>query len=342
VTAPDHQHEGFVIQPFPIGWFVVAHSDELAVGDVRPLEYFGTALICYRGESGAVYIRDAFCPHLGAHIGFGGRVEGDDVICPFHGWTYGVDGRNVRIPYATRPNAQARLRCWPARESGGLILAWHHPRGVEPTWEVGMIPEFSDPHFVPASRTDFEIHVHPQEVFENSVDLAHFLTVHEAARMPDVDVQIDGPRLTATTTNQLLKSKKGYFEGGVSSDLWGLGIDVARITGVVDTVAVLALTPIDERRVHARFLVTARVGGTGQERDHASASALAQKAKDRVIREFETDLVIWEHKRYEPRPRLTMGEHLVTRFRKWAQQFYDGVPGQEALVAQPDGGASIP
>jgi nitrite reductase/ring-hydroxylating ferredoxin subunit len=324
VTDAEAHREGFLIEPFPIGWFVVGYSDELGPGDVRPLDYFGTALVCYRGESGTAYVRDAFCPHLGAHIGYGGRVEGDDVICPFHGWTYGVDGRNIAIPYATRPNAQARLRCWPVRESGGLILAWHHPRQLEPTWEVEPIAEFADPQFGPPSRTDFEIHVHPQEVFENSVDLAHFLTVHQAARMPEVEVEIAGPRLTATTTNQLLKSKKGYFEGGVSSDLWGLGIDVARITGVVDTVAMVALTPIDEKRVHARFLTTARVAGGGEERDQASALALAQKAKDRVINEFETDLVIWEHKRYEPRPRLTAGEQLVTRFRKWAQQFYAG------------------
>jgi len=313
---------GFEIEPFPIGWFVVGYSDGLEVGDVHPLEYFGTKLVCYRGESGAVHIRDAFCPHLGAHIGYGGRVDGDDIVCPFHGWTYGVDGVNVRIPYAGRPNRQARLRCYPARELGGMILAWHHPDGAEPTWELGAIPELSDPDFVTPSRSDFEVHVHPQEVFENAVDLAHFLTVHRAARMPEVSMEIDGPRLTAITTNQLLKSNKGYFEGGVSSDLWGLGVDVARITGVVDTVAVLTLTPIVEQRVHARFLVTARIGGTDGIQNRENALALAQKAKDRVINEFETDLVIWEHKRYEPRPRLTAGEQLITRFRRWAQQFY--------------------
>ena len=223
-----------------------------------------------------------------------------------------------------------------------MILAWHHPAGAEPTWEVGAIEELSDPDFVSVTRTDFEINVHPQEVLENSVDLAHFLTVHGAARMPDVNVRIDGPRLTATTTNQLLRSTKGYFEGGVSSDLWGLGIDVARITGVVDTVAVLALTPIDGRRVHARFAVTARSGGPGEKRDPAAALALAQKAKDRVIAEFETDLVIWEHKRYEPRPRLTKGERLITRFRRWAQQFYDEAGAQETPADHSGGGASIP
>ena len=87
-------------------------------------------------------------------------------------------------------------------------------------------------------------------------------------------------------------------------------------------VAVLALTPIEEQRVHARFLVTARMGGAGCAQDADAARVLAQKAKDRVIKEFETDLVIWEHKRYEPRPRLTAGEQLITRFRRWAQQFY--------------------
>lgn len=331
-----------VLEPFPVGWFVVGYSDELAVGDVRPMEYFGTSLVCYRGESGAAYLRNAFCPHLGAHIGYGGHVEGDDLACPFHGWTYGVDGINVRIPYADKPNRQAQLRCWPVRESGGLIMAWHHPDGAAPTWEVGDIPELSDPDFVPPTRTDFEIHVHPQEVFENAVDLAHFLSVHQAARMPSVELQVDGPRLTAVTTNQLLKSTKGHFEGGVSSDLWGLGVDVARITGVIDTVALVTLTPIDGDRVHARFVVTARAGGTGASDDRDAALALAQKAKDRVIREFETDLVVWEHKRYQPHPKLTQGEHLITKFRRWAEQFYDAAAEAPRAAVHAAGGAAIP
>jgi hypothetical protein len=34
-------------------------------------------------------VLSAHCRHLGAHIGHGGTVNGDRVVCPFHGWEWG-------------------------------------------------------------------------------------------------------------------------------------------------------------------------------------------------------------------------------------------------------------
>lgn len=313
----------FPILPFPIGWYQFAYSEDIKIGDVIPLRYFGRDLAAYRTESGTLHLVDAFCPHLGAHIGFGGQIEGETVICPFHHWRYGPDGVNIEIPYADRPNAQARLTTWHVQEVDGLALTWYHPRAEPPTWEVAPISELTDPAFAPVEKTTIEIHVHPQEVFENAVDLAHFLAVHGAARMPDVEFVVEGAHLRAITTNQALRGGQGYFEGSVESELWGLGVDIARIKGVIDTVAVLTLTPIEEGTVAARFTVTARVIGDPEVGDLERARRLAAKAQQRVLDEFNTDLVIWEHKRYEPSPKLASPERLITRFRKWAQQFYD-------------------
>ena len=53
----------------PYGWFFVAYSDELAVGDVRPVHYFGRDQVLFRTETGEAGMLDAYCPHLGAHMG---------------------------------------------------------------------------------------------------------------------------------------------------------------------------------------------------------------------------------------------------------------------------------
>ena len=37
-----------------------------------------------------------------------GRVEGDEIVCPYHGWRYGADGALHRDPAARRPDARAR------------------------------------------------------------------------------------------------------------------------------------------------------------------------------------------------------------------------------------------
>ena len=63
----------------------------------------GLNLAIFRDEKGEAHVLDAYCPHLGAHIGVGGRVVGDCLQCPFHGWEFrGSDGKVTKIPYADK------------------------------------------------------------------------------------------------------------------------------------------------------------------------------------------------------------------------------------------------
>jgi phenylpropionate dioxygenase-like ring-hydroxylating dioxygenase large terminal subunit len=41
---------------------------------VEPRHYFGRELVLYRSASGEVSVVDAYCPHLGAHLGPGGPI----------------------------------------------------------------------------------------------------------------------------------------------------------------------------------------------------------------------------------------------------------------------------
>ena len=61
--------------PMPSGWFHVLYSDELAVGQAKPLEYFSQELVAFRTESGQAKVVDAYCPHMGAHLGYGIRDQ---------------------------------------------------------------------------------------------------------------------------------------------------------------------------------------------------------------------------------------------------------------------------
>src|SRR5262249_44680373 len=65
----------FPFPRYPDGWFQVAYADELAPGDVVPLRYFGRDLVLYRTQDGAPHVLDAHCPHMGAHLGYGGSAD---------------------------------------------------------------------------------------------------------------------------------------------------------------------------------------------------------------------------------------------------------------------------
>ena len=84
---------------FPTGWFIVAFASDLDAGQVKRLHYFGEELVLFRTESGQVHVMDAYCQHLGANLGVGGTVEGENIACPWHGWRYGLtDGECSTLP----------------------------------------------------------------------------------------------------------------------------------------------------------------------------------------------------------------------------------------------------
>ena len=60
----------------PAGWFVIATSDELAPGTLITRRYFEREIVIYRTASGTASVIDAHCPHMGAHLGKVGKVEG--------------------------------------------------------------------------------------------------------------------------------------------------------------------------------------------------------------------------------------------------------------------------
>jgi hypothetical protein len=45
-------------------------------------------------------VLDAYCQHRGANMGVGGTVEGENIVCPWHGWHWDGDGNNTLIPYS--------------------------------------------------------------------------------------------------------------------------------------------------------------------------------------------------------------------------------------------------
>ena len=120
----------------PTGWFQVAWSDEIGVGDVHTMHYFGQEMVAWRAESGQLTVMDAYCEHLGAHLGFGGMSRATCIECPFHGWQWEPQGRNVCIPYENRPNSGRRMRTYPVVERNESVYVWHDVEGRSPFFDV--------------------------------------------------------------------------------------------------------------------------------------------------------------------------------------------------------------
>jgi phenylpropionate dioxygenase-like ring-hydroxylating dioxygenase large terminal subunit len=302
--------------PFPDGWFQVAYSAEVSVGDVRPLEYFGTDLVLFRTSSGEATVLDAHCPHLGAHLGYGGCLEDDSIVCPFHAWRFDATGACSGIPYSDKIPKRARLKKWAVQEVNGLIMVWFHAQGEPPSWEVPTLVEYDNDEWTPYSLTSWKIRAHNQEMAENAVDAAHFLYLHGTQGMPTTHAEIHEHVLHVKSQTKM-RAYGTTVNGAIEVLAHGFGFTTTRFTGIVETLLVNSVTPIDGEYVDCRFAFTIRKGPNEQ-----VTQIVALKFQEEIKRQLEADIQIWENKVYLPSPMLVKGDGPIGIYRKWVKRFY--------------------
>jgi 3-ketosteroid 9alpha-monooxygenase subunit A len=187
---------------FPRGWFVVAESSAIGRKPTNA-HYFGHDVVIYRGESGSVGMLEAYCPHMGTHLGKSKsarlsapdkQIEGDSIRCPFHGWRFGPDGKCNNIPYFDGPIPEkARIKSWPITERYGTVFCWNDPEGCAPDFELPEYPEWDDPEWLRWTSLDHlgDFPCHPIEIFDNTSDCAHLNALH-GGRVEYYENEIDG------------------------------------------------------------------------------------------------------------------------------------------------------
>jgi 3-ketosteroid 9alpha-monooxygenase subunit A len=308
---------------FPWGWFVIGFSDELPPGAVRPLRYFGRDLVAFRGDDGAVAVLDAACPHLGAHLGVGGRVEGSALRCPAHGWGFGADGRCRDIPYAPgcAIPAAAATRTWPVCERNGILHVWHDPDGGPPRFEIPHLAEWGAPGWSGWRHTCIEVATHSREIVENVVDVAHFVPVHATDAREFENEFRDHLAIQRSGGVGAANNPHGAAAFRVVATYHGPGFQLTEFASLGGEARLLnAHTMIDggdRARLHLRFAVMMRdVGDAARnERFHAAYVRDLQRG-------FEQDIAIWTNKRWRDRPILCDGDGPIMRLRRWYAQFY--------------------
>jgi nitrite reductase/ring-hydroxylating ferredoxin subunit len=315
----------------PSGWFQIGWSTDFPEASVTPMQWFGEDLVVFRTESGDLRALDGYCAHMGAHLGYGGQVCGDRVVCPFHGWEWDGEGHNVRIPYQDRPNRAARIRTWSVTERNGMVYLWHHPDGAEPTWRIPDVFEslgidldarsFHDPH--PHGQLRFgRLPFDPYVVLDNGADPAHFQTVHQTKGIPAVVVsEPEGP---------LFRIKLGFgrrwvedplHARGDALDLLEVGVGVSFSSLGSDTsphvVIVLSTTPVDETT--SEMFQTVWL----EEAEGDDEPGRLEQRMDEATHQLPRDIEIWSHQRYVERPAWAANEvRGFTALRRWASGFY--------------------
>jgi 3-ketosteroid 9alpha-monooxygenase subunit A len=306
----------FPFPRYPRGWFQVAYSEDVKPGAVLPMKYFGRELVLFRTEAGQAHVLDAHCPHLGAHLGYGGVVKDGCIRCPFHAWRFDGGGTCVEVPYAPRVPPRARIRAWHPKEVNGLILVWHDIKGEPPTWDIPALPEIGNPDWTPYELRRWKIRTHNQEMAENAVDSAHFHYVHGTVEMPKSTATVEG-HILHVVSDTLMRTAMGKVKGQVESTSHGFGYSITRFAGIVDTLLVAGVTPIDDEYVDVRFAFAVK-----KLPDKDATTTVYHAFISEIERQLGQDIPIWENKVYVHPPLVVESDGPIGIFRRWTKQFY--------------------
>jgi phenylpropionate dioxygenase-like ring-hydroxylating dioxygenase large terminal subunit len=173
-------------------WYPVALSEEVPADKPYATSLLGERLVLYRAGGKVAALRD-LCVHRGTPLSLG-WIDGDQLVCAYHGWRYGSSGACVEIPslHPGRPiPPKARVDDFRAEEKDGAVwVALEEPKAPIPTW-----PESDAPGFR-RIWTQYHWKANAARAIENVMDFAHFPWVHPGVlgdrskpTYPDIEVK---------------------------------------------------------------------------------------------------------------------------------------------------------
>jgi phenylpropionate dioxygenase-like ring-hydroxylating dioxygenase large terminal subunit len=161
-------------------WYVAARSEELSAERPIRRRMLGHDFALWRDSGGAAHCVSNTCSHRSGALG-GGRLNGDCVECPYHGWTFDGAGNCVRIPSLgkdARIPERTRIDAYPVQEKYGLVHVFlgDLPEAERPP--IIDLPEWGDPAWYVQTFTA-EWKIDYKRSVENTLDPAHNEFVHD-------------------------------------------------------------------------------------------------------------------------------------------------------------------
>lgn len=316
----------------PSGWFRVATSDEVRPRQVAVLRVNGREVVAFRGDGGEVSVVDPVCPHMGAHLGHGGRVVDGALRCPFHGLRFGSDGRCVGNEYPENPEVDLSIRTWPVHEQLGCIFVYAGHEGEQPPWRL---PAYAEEGWSKPVTKVLTLKGHVQDVAENAVDFGHFVAVHDYSNLEDPALRLDGPHMHSkfgfSRRSPLLPWKQVHSV--FDTMVHGLGLSVTDLRSPklgIHYRVLLTATQLDEETMSFGIGVSSEVPPAFVPEGlrhlpmpwEAAAKAQIRLIHPIIVSDVLQDKEIWEHRTHVEPPALIPGDGPIAKYRRWVRQFY--------------------
>jgi phenylpropionate dioxygenase-like ring-hydroxylating dioxygenase large terminal subunit len=168
-------------------WVLVGHQSEVAkAGDYFVRDVAGESLIIVRDKNDKVRAFYNVCRHRGTRLCEEERGHGAAIQCPYHAWTYGLDGRLIGAPHMDEVKSFKReqyslhlvnVGVWEGfifvnlDDGPGSLEEWFAPlRGKFSQWNLSGLRS--------AKRVEYDVKANWKLMFENYAECYHCPGVH--------------------------------------------------------------------------------------------------------------------------------------------------------------------
>lgn len=158
----------------PDYWYPVLWSHELDKGAVKEVTFWKQSFAIFRGEDGRVRALENRCAHRQLKLSLG-NVDGCELTCGYHGWTFNEDGKCSKISHSLfghkMPNAQ--VRAFAVQERYGIIFLFPGDVSKAEQRALPEIPEWDASSGWGKIPVDFTWPAHHSIIIDNTCDFTH-------------------------------------------------------------------------------------------------------------------------------------------------------------------------
>ena len=182
-------------------WYVAANSEELKDKPIARI-ILGNPIVLFRGKSGKIGALDDRCAHRLTPLSLG-RIDGDQLECGYHGWTYDCAGKCVRLPGLETPQ-KITVKSFPLVEKWGWVFIW---MGDPDKADNNTLPDF---HVMGEDKWVgdggmLRVEAHCDLIRDNLLDLTHAKYTHKQTLATE---DVDKVPITAERVGDLVRVKR--------------------------------------------------------------------------------------------------------------------------------------
>jgi vanillate O-demethylase monooxygenase subunit len=158
-------------------WYVACFSRDIVAGKPFARRILGENVVLYRKMDGMIVAMKDRCPHRSFPLSLG-RVDGDDIVCGYHGIRFGFDGACKLVP--TQPSAPRALSVatYVVTETAPAVWIWMGDIDVARQTPLPSAPWMLDGSGWASSYDYLKVNASYVFLHENLVDLSHLTFLH--------------------------------------------------------------------------------------------------------------------------------------------------------------------